>query len=103
MMMVMVDIGYKIMKNKILTIVAIVLVAVAFASCDGMPTASNAGFPNTETSIDNVYICTGSSSKKYHKTAKCRGLEACKKTIKKISISEAEEKGRTPCKKCYKQ
>lgn len=91
------------MKNKILTIAAIVLVTLAFTSCDSTPTASVAGLSDTETSIDNVYICTGSSSKKYHKTAKCRGLDACKKTIKKISISEAEEKGRTPCKKCYKQ
>jgi hypothetical protein len=53
-------------------------------------------------SADNiVYICTGSSSKRYHKTDDCRGLNNCKGTIVKISQQKAREMGRTACKICY--
>ena len=56
----------------------------------------------TTTSTDNyVYICTGSYSKCYHKTDKCEGLEYCSKEIKKISMQEAKEMNRKPCKYCY--
>lgn len=48
-----------------------------------------------------VYICTGPQSKKYHKTDKCRGLNKCSGTIKKITLEEAKKIGRTPCKICY--
>lgn len=48
-----------------------------------------------------VYICTGGSSKRYHATRSCKGLRNCGGTIKAISIEEAEEMGRTPCRICY--
>lgn len=48
-----------------------------------------------------VYICTGVSSTKYHKTSSCRGLNNCKGKIVKVSKSEAENKySRTTCKIC---
>ena len=48
-----------------------------------------------------VYICTGSSSTKYHKTALCRGLNNCKGKIIKVSRTVAEEEyHRSPCKIC---
>lgn len=48
-----------------------------------------------------VYICTGSSSTKYHKTASCRGLNNCQGKIVKITKSDAENKyHRTACKIC---
>ena len=47
-----------------------------------------------------VYICTGSSSKKYHADSKCRGLGGCKGQIKAISIKDATAMGRTPCGIC---
>lgn len=48
-----------------------------------------------------VYICTGSSSTKYHKTASCRGLNNCKGKIIKVSRAVAEEEyHRSPCKIC---
>lgn len=50
-----------------------------------------------------VYICTGGSSKRYHKTDRCKGLDNCKGTIKKVTLAYAEDKGRTPCKICYKK
>ncbi len=50
-----------------------------------------------------VYVCTGGSSKRYHKTSQCRGLENCSKNIKKVTLSYAEETmKRTPCKICYR-
>lgn len=48
-----------------------------------------------------VYICTGSYSKCYHKTDKCEGLEYCSKDIKKITIEQAKQMNRKPCKYCY--
>jgi hypothetical protein len=50
-----------------------------------------------------VYICTGSSSKRYHEKKNCRGLSNCGGTIKELTIEQAEKQGRTPCKICCKQ
>lgn len=50
---------------------------------------------------DNVYICTGSSSKRYHCDPGCKGLSRCSGEIEEISEEEAEDMGRTPCKICY--
>jgi hypothetical protein len=50
-----------------------------------------------------VYICTGPSSKCYHKTDKCKGISRCSKEIIEVKQSYAESKGRTPCKMCYKK
>ncbi len=49
-----------------------------------------------------VYICSGGSAKRYHKTDKCRGLGSCSKEIKKVDKYVAEGKDLTPCKLCYK-
>ena len=49
-----------------------------------------------------VYICTGPSSKRYHRTSTCKGLVKCSKEVKKVTKSYAESKGKTPCKMCYK-
>ena len=48
-----------------------------------------------------VYICTGPNAKRYHSSSTCRGLDNCSKEIKKVTISIAKDKGRTPCKICY--
>lgn len=50
---------------------------------------------------DNVYICTGSSSKRYHSDPDCKGLSRCSGEIEGVSEEEAEDMGRTPCKICY--
>lgn len=49
-----------------------------------------------------VYICTGSSATKYHKSSNCRGLNRCSGSILKLSMSSAKAKGYYPCKICYK-
>lgn len=51
-----------------------------------------------------VYICTGGSSVRYHKTDKCRGLENCQASVKKVTLDYAENKlKRSQCKLCYKR
>lgn len=48
-----------------------------------------------------VYICTGSSSKRYHCDRDCKGLSRCSGEIEEVTEEEAEDMGRTPCKICY--
>lgn len=66
-------------------------------------------FAETSTSVEvaaadtttYVYICTGGSSTKYHKTESCRGLNNCKGKIIKITKDDAANKDqRTACKIC---
>lgn len=57
--------------------------------------------PSESSAETYVYICTGSSSKRYHRTTECKGLSNCKGEVKKITKAYAEQKGRTPCKLCY--
>ena len=47
-----------------------------------------------------VYICTGGSSKRYHATSSCRGLDNCQGDIIKVTVEKAKSIGRTPCKIC---
>ncbi len=61
--------------------------------------SSIAAFDNDDG--EYVYICTGPYSKKYHKTEDCMWLENCSEDVERISIEEAEDMGRTPCKGCY--
>jgi len=50
-----------------------------------------------------VYVCTGNSSKRYHKTSSCRGLNNCQEEIISVTIEQAVKMGRTACKICYKK
>lgn len=45
----------------------------------------------------HVYICGVSGAKKYHYTQTCRGLNACKHEIVKVTISQAKGYGLTLC------
>lgn len=49
-----------------------------------------------------VYICTGSTAYAYHANKNCSGLSNCKGEIKAVTLSEAEQQNRKPCKKCCK-
>ena len=48
-----------------------------------------------------VYVCTGPMSQCYHKDRHCKGLERCSKTIEAVSVAEAIDAGRRPCKWCH--
>ncbi len=45
-----------------------------------------------------VYICNGPSSKVYHRSESCKGLNRCSTQIAKVSLSSAKSKGRRACK-----
>ncbi len=49
-----------------------------------------------------VYISTGSGAYAYHKKKDCSRLKRCLEEghVRKITLHEAQEKGRTPCKVC---
>lgn len=56
---------------------------------------------STNCQSERVYICTGSSSKAYHRTSYCRGLNNCRASVKAVSKATAVQMGRVPCKICY--
>ena len=45
----------------------------------------------------DVNICFSKGAKKYHYNKFCKGLNNCKHTIKKVSLSEAKELGLSLC------
>lgn len=49
------------------------------------------------TTYQDVFICASKNGKKYHFSSTCRGLNACKASIKKLSLSDARKKGKTIC------
>lgn len=48
-----------------------------------------------------VYICPTGSSYAYHRTPRCGALTRCSRTPRELTLSKAEEMGRTPCGRCY--
>lgn len=54
------------------------------------------------TLIEHVYICTGPQAKSYHKDNNCYGLQSCSDNIENISIDQAKDEGRKPCRYCCK-
>ena len=44
-----------------------------------------------------VYICTGPYAQRYHGKKSCRGLKNCSGSIKKVTLDEARQLGKTPC------
>ena len=89
--------------NRIVLLFAIILMA----SCSSSSKKSAAEPEKKESSVrsagssDNVFICTGESSERYHCDRDCRGLSRCSGEIEEVSEEEAEDMGRTPCKICY--
>lgn len=81
------------MRHLLLLLVTITLVA-----CGGKDKERD---KTAEKSEKIVYICTGGSSERYHASDDCRGLCRCKGDIKGITMAEAQDMGRTPCKICY--
>lgn len=84
------------MKRRHKTILFLLLLFSATLPCETSEAASAAN-----TGEKTVWICGGPNSKRYHRHPGCAGLKRCSKTPSKISISEAQRRGYTPCKKCY--
>lgn len=78
-------------------LIAAVLMLPMMLCCSSSGSGENAG----SGSESAVYICTGKTAKKYHKSADCKGLRNCKGDIVKMDKSRAEAMGKTPCRICY--
>ena len=50
---------------------------------------------------ERVYVCTGPMSQCYHRDSDCYGLENCSASVRAVSLQEARQMGRRPCKLCY--
>ena len=48
-----------------------------------------------------VYICNGPGSYAYHSHARCSGLNNCSTQIYSIYLSDAINRRRSPCQRCY--
>lgn len=76
-------------------------VFVCYALMTTNTTASNgSGSPTDTQRSKTVYACMSKTAKRYHSTPKCKGLRNCSKSVKKMSVSDAENRGLTPCKIC---
>lgn len=80
--------------NKLLAILPFIFLA----SCDHTATSVHGIMGQME---ETVYVCTGPMSHCYHTSRNCKGLERCSKTIEAVSITEAIQAGRRPCKFCH--
>ena len=49
---------------------------------------------------ENVFVCSGGSARRYHSTDDCPGLSRCSGEILIMSVEEAEDEGKTPCRIC---
>lgn len=47
--------------------------------------------------VDYVYICDSKSAKKYHYKKDCRGLNACKAEVVKVTLADAKKSKKTLC------
>lgn len=53
------------------------------------------------TKMEGVYICTGPMARVYHSDMDCPGLQRCSAEIIEVSVEEAREEDRRPCRICY--
>lgn len=85
---------------KINKLFAIGMLALMLAGC-GKKEKAEAEEYGSETEAGCVYICTGGQSRRYHSVEDCPGLRRCSREVREITVDEAEEAGRTPCRFCH--
>lgn len=69
-------------------------------TCVALSTTTPASTSTIERTPYYVYICTGKSAKVYHYDNHCKGLRNCKSAVKKVTLDDAIDMGRRPCKVC---
>ena len=72
-------------------------------SCDNKKGKFESLYSSNLSTDSVVFICSGSSAKKYHKSRYCRWLKNCGGKIEVLLINEAKQLGKEPCKGCYKE
>ncbi len=87
--------------KKILTTAIVLLSLTIFAN----PVSESKPKETSEFSVQqngqNVIICNGKHSKRYHSTSNCDGLSNCKGGLSTVTLQTAQGLGRTACKICY--
>ncbi|MCF0189652.1 MAG: hypothetical protein HUJ96_00165 [Marinilabiliaceae bacterium] len=78
--------------KKLVSLIAMLIIGIGFNMAD----------ETSENDNPDVYVCSGSQSKCYHRTEKCRGLALCNGDVSAISLRAAQAVGRRECKMCYK-
>lgn len=81
----------KIMK-RILPLALIIL-----ASCGGHHKPEK-----YEADPDCVYVCSGRNARRYHSVDNCKGISKCSGEVIEMTIEEAENEYKTPCRICVK-
>ena len=90
------------MKAKLFTILAILCMMFGTVACHKKDKSRDHAIESAYGSGSGTYyICTGPSAYSYHTNPDCRGLNRCSALIRKVSLSEAEEMGRSACGICY--
>ena len=75
----------------------VILAALYLASCDHATTNVHGIMGQRK---ETVYVCTGPMSQCYHIDRNCYGLQRCSKRVVAVSVQEAINEGRRPCKYC---
>lgn len=97
----------KFLRMKKLFIAAMVLINLSFTEAHVNRTLPSNKFSHRGHvhSINNrqttVYICNGPKAYAYHSSSYCSGLNNCSTQIYAISLSDALNRGRRACQKCY--
>ena len=67
------------------------------------------GFTSTETHLcvnaneqTKVIVVMSNNAYAFHKTRNCSAVKKATHTVKEVTLEEAKEMGRKPCKICYK-
>ena len=89
------------MRNNMMKKAKTILSFLIFASCDNASRQAGSihGLMGHREKI--VYICTGPMSQCYYSDRDCYGLQRCSKNVEVVSLKEAIEAGRRPCKYCH--
>lgn len=49
---------------------------------------------------ETVYVCVSPTARRYHLDPDCSGLSSCAHHVEEMTVAEAEEMGKTPCRRC---
>lgn len=55
-----------------------------------------------EADPDSMYVCSSARAKRYHSVSDCKGLQRCSGEILEMTIEEAEDEDKSPCRMCVK-
>lgn len=90
-----------IMKARVFKKLATMALVVLLSSCGGSGRQTGSVHGIMGEVEERVYVCTGPMSKCYHRHSDCYGLENCSASVRAVSLQDARQMGRRPCRFCY--